>query len=102
MTDSYNDGKWHGWNGGECPVHPNSEGDFAFLGGWVISGQPAGAWDWNNSETPIIAFRITEEYKEPREVYLARGEMCCKGGTRWIEVDPEVSPYATKFREVLD
>ena len=20
----YNDGKWHGWNGGECPVHPKS------------------------------------------------------------------------------
>ena len=23
MTN-YNDGKWHGWNGGECPVHPKS------------------------------------------------------------------------------
>ena len=21
----YNDGNWHGWNGGECPVHPDSE-----------------------------------------------------------------------------
>lgn len=23
MTN-YNDGKWHGWNGGKCPVHPES------------------------------------------------------------------------------
>lgn len=26
MTD-YNDGNWHEWNGGECPVHPESEID---------------------------------------------------------------------------
>ena len=25
---SYNDGKWHGWNGGECPVHPETEVEF--------------------------------------------------------------------------
>lgn len=24
MTD-YNDGKIHGWNGGDCPVHPETE-----------------------------------------------------------------------------
>lgn len=23
MVD-YNDGNWHGWDGGECPVHPES------------------------------------------------------------------------------
>ena len=23
MTN-YNDGRWHGWNGGECPVHPET------------------------------------------------------------------------------
>ena len=21
---NYNDGRWHGWNGGECPVHPET------------------------------------------------------------------------------
>jgi hypothetical protein len=29
MTD-YNDGKWHGWNGGECPVHPKSKCEFIY------------------------------------------------------------------------
>jgi hypothetical protein len=24
MTD-YRDGRWHGWNGGECPVNPDDE-----------------------------------------------------------------------------
>lgn len=24
MTVDYNDGKIHGWNGGECPVHPET------------------------------------------------------------------------------
>ena len=31
MTNTYNDGKWHGWNGGECPVHPKTVVDYLWL-----------------------------------------------------------------------
>jgi hypothetical protein len=30
MTD-YNDGKWHGWNGGECPVDPEAHVDIVWI-----------------------------------------------------------------------
>ena len=66
MTD-YNDGKWHGWNGGERPVHPKSNGEFVFADGTITSIKPAGQWDWSDKELPIIAFRVTKPYKEPRE-----------------------------------
>ena len=71
MTN-YNDGKWHGWNGGERPVHPESmvewlhvsevlERDFrdapAILAGYFD--------DWSE----IIAFRVVKEYREPRECW---------------------------------
>ena len=68
MTD-YNDGQWHGWNGGECPVHPktdvegvyiNSEGvvdndiDYAEYFPWFFDG-----------ESVIIAFRVVKPYVAP-------------------------------------
>lgn len=74
MTN-YNDGKWHGWNGGECPVHPmtvvklvvwaGSEG-----GGTGVSGGEAGDFCWSNEDTPIIAFRVVKEHREPREWWV--------------------------------
>jgi len=74
MTD-YNDGKWHGWNGGECPVHPltvvklvvwaGSEG-----GGTGVSGGEAGDFCWSNHDTPIIAFRVVKEYKQPIQCWV--------------------------------
>ena len=39
MTD-YNDGKWHGWNGGECPVHPESELKVWFQSGFLQENIP--------------------------------------------------------------
>ena len=91
MND-YNDGKWHGWNGGECPVHPKSVVDARFLDPrqhftppeprkaeeliWVHDGYP---WD-------IIAFRVVKPYTEPR-----------KSRERWM--DPE-SGYTAENKNV--
>ena len=72
MTN-YNDGKWHGWNGGECPVHPESDVNTFFIhdgntprtqtcdGARQASGQ-----DW----ACVIAFRVVKEHKEPREFWV--------------------------------
>ena len=75
MTN-YNDGAWHGWNGGECPVHPES----------VIE------WVWHDAVAPrdtrimaaglgeglaehanwlmVIRFRVVRPYVAPREGWV--------------------------------
>ena len=80
MTD-YNDGKWHGWNGGECPVHELSVVDFfAEKDDWFF--QSAGNCDWEQCG----GFRVTKPYIEPpkpREFwiagYIAYGHDRCGG-----------------------
>lgn len=61
MTD-YNDGKWHGWNGGECPVHPEAVVE--------VRGESDNVWKtaatsekvyWPN----VIVFRVVTPYVEP-------------------------------------
>lgn len=71
MTD-YNDGKWHGWNGGECPVHPESiiwvvpvKGDKNFTP--EMQAKQAIWQDYNH----IRALRVVKPYREPREGYIA-------------------------------
>lgn len=68
MTD-YNDGNWHRWNGGECPVHPKSvvgvmlrypvdeDGDMIDI---------AGNWEWGHrGGGDITYFRVVTPYVEP-------------------------------------
>ena len=101
MVD-YNDGKWHGWNGGECPVHPDSFVDVLYDDDYKIVGGTAGMkngvrWVHNWDGRKIIAFRVIKEYKEPREVFLSQNPH--SGG--WFEALPE-HKYAVKFREVTE
>jgi len=72
MTDTYDkENYWYGWNGGECPVHPETEVQ------WVSRDRDCGTSRaknvrWSHYETDtlewadIIAFRITRLYREPR------------------------------------
>ena len=115
MVD-YNDGKWHAWNGGECPVHPESlvetyrldqssdylpecRGEYHEREDTDDGSAMAGGIPWHNPpyNKKIIAFRVVKEYKEPREVFLAQKP---HGGV-WLEVLPE-HEYAVKFREVIE
>lgn len=66
MTD-YNDGKIHGWNGGECPVHPKSVVEGTEWKGypWLA---PASELDWQSFRG---AFRVTKPYREPRVWWTA-------------------------------
>jgi hypothetical protein len=73
MTD-YNDGKWHGWNGGECPVHPESIVEVATLSG-TVSGETAEQFFWSGDQSSIIAFRVTKTHVEPREWWAVSGQM---------------------------
>lgn len=59
---------WYGWNGGECPVHPETEVEVIYRGRSPEVG-PAGHEDWTHDDHPgdIIAFNIRKLYREPRK-----------------------------------
>lgn len=70
--EDYNDGKWHGWNGGECPVHPlsvveavwhdpnhNTVGMFGPRPAAETNG-PRLAW------SHVVKFRVVKEHREPK------------------------------------
>ncbi|QDP54203.1 MAG: hypothetical protein GOVbin4685_63 [Prokaryotic dsDNA virus sp.] len=72
MTDTnYNDGFWHPWTGGECPVHPKSMVAVLPVGGAKdhTPEMAASAVSWGG-DFPVVAFRVTKEHKEPREWWL--------------------------------
>jgi hypothetical protein len=75
MTD-YNDGAWHGWNGGECPVHPESVIKYELRAGAVCE-HPAGKLAWCHAETrsDIIHFRVIRPYVAPREGWIVPGQL---------------------------
>lgn len=97
MTD-YNDGEWYGWNGGECPVHPESEGDVTYSDGERRHyPRTLGGASWEDS----LMFRVTKPFVEPvkpREMWmdddnilhdsLEDAKNMCHFGkpTRWVEV----------------
>ena len=85
MTN-YNDGKWHGWNGGECPVHPESvvkvqvRSESRHEADRDKTQRRAVEWDWSieGVDGDITAFRVTKEHKEPREFWLCGWTICTK------------------------
>ena len=72
MTD-YNDGKWHGWNGGECPVDPECTVVGIYMAdGKVTPESPvtdyAEQFDWNREASyELVAFRVDEAAPLPLE-----------------------------------
>lgn len=104
VTD-YNDGNWHGWNGGECPVHPKSEIDAK----WITRDGCFAADDGrialiNNWKTPCL-FRVTKPYVEPREFWIVETD----GTTLTFQNEGLAKEYARDFgfyvihvREVIE
>lgn len=88
MTD-YNDGEWHEWAGGPCPVHPKSK----IEGYWQIedayanrkpktavynTGQAGGLnFEWGG-QTRLHLFRVVEKYEEPKVIWVNEyeGNVC--------------------------
>lgn len=86
MND-YNNGQIHGWNGGECPVHPKSEVMFWFRGmsGYVNDAATAHSWQHRNYVGDIIAFQVTKPYVEPKTI--------------WVNEHPDRDPIAYASEE---
>lgn len=70
MTD-YNDGEFHLWHGGECPVHPQTVVEIRFRDlnriGFMTN---AGDWNWVHSDNAfdVVGFRVVKPYRA--QVYL--------------------------------
>jgi hypothetical protein len=64
----YNNGQIYGWNGGECPVHPET-----VVRVWFRSGpeqeKKALSYRWTHGMKfgDIIAFQVAKPYVEPKE-----------------------------------
>lgn len=108
MTN-YNDGKWHGWNGGECPVHPETVVEVA-CGDGLARGEAKAHEPWGEGEgtQPIIAFRVIKEHKEPREWF---GWIGASGHCEFFDTEEGLNDHVAKFgrditrfkvREVLE
>ena len=70
MVD-FNDGKIHGWNGGQCPVHPKTEVK-VWLRDGPYSTNRSSSYRWVHSFTgsDIIALAVVKEYKEPCTLWV--------------------------------
>lgn len=78
MTD-YNDGKIHGWNGGECPVHPKS-GVVVWFRNQAHQYPTIAEYFWwkhSNSDGDIIAFQVTKPYVEPKVIWVNEYKTGC-------------------------
>lgn len=75
MTN-YNDGRIHGWNGGECPVHPETEFEAWLRGGErdTDMARVFVGWQHDNEDHyesgDIIAFRVVKEHREPKTIWV--------------------------------
>lgn len=77
----YNDGTWHDWAGGECPVHPKSEIEgywkvedshiYPMAKSAIYNAGLAGElnFEWGG-QTRLHLFRVIKPYVEPREFWV--------------------------------
>lgn len=98
MTD-YNDGRWHGWNGGECPVHPQTVVEIAMRERGVAE-EAAEQWFWDGDRCRIVAFRVVKEHREPREWWIVPGRTEMPYSIPGYDTKPCVG--AVRVREVFD
>ena len=73
VKTNYNDGKWHGWDGGECPIHPESMVTTILRCNDILADKTARDLRWVHKKTAgdIVAFQVTKIHREPREFWLA-------------------------------
>ena len=104
MTE-YKENVWYGWNGGECPVHPETFVEYIYLDdsiGPCLCKDEAGRFIWlNNDGLPIVSFRVIKEHKEPREFWLVLNRVYTSEIEAKIYAN-NVDSKVIHVREVLD
>jgi len=71
MTD-YNNGQIWGWNGGDCPVHPETEVRYWLREGDASTYCKASEIDWKHlhGSFDLIAFQVVKAYVEPKVIWV--------------------------------
>lgn len=75
QSEKYVEGQWYGWNGGECPVHPETIVDVVAETsegyGTLCDRDLACLWYWSsNDKYSIIAFRVVKHHVEPKVIWV--------------------------------
>lgn len=68
-TSTYKPGIWYGWNGGECPVHPEDELEIVDAHGVSAHGR-AGGFNWNELRGAFMIIPPYVEPRKPREIWV--------------------------------
>lgn len=70
MSD-YNNGQIWGWNGGECPVHPETVVEVWFRGkdSDICQANPL-FWHHADAYDDIIAFKVVKPYVEQKVIWV--------------------------------
>ena len=99
VKSNYNDGKFHGWNGGQCPVHPESVVEVMFWDGEKSSyNDKAGNWHWGGQgDSTIIAFRVITPYVEPAPAPVMTTPRVARYDLRGINFARNASSIAEAF-----
>ena len=69
---NYNDGLWHGWNGGECPVHPKTVVDAVWhdplrsTAGLFVAREASQENSPRIAWSHVVKFRVIREHREPK------------------------------------
>mgnify|MGYP003467751551 CR=1 FL=1 len=73
MSETYDKlNHWDGWNGGECPVHPETVVECAFDDGLpdlCVTAKRANDYCWGPIST-IIVFRIIKLHVDPKVIWV--------------------------------
>ena len=81
MTE-YVTGQIYGWNGGECPVHPETKIKIWTRNALVCSGvdTDAGSCSWKhiNAGSDLVCFQVITPYAEPKVIWV--NEYCDGSG----------------------
>jgi hypothetical protein len=98
-SEKYTEGQWYGWNGGECPVHPETTVD-------VVAETSEGyatlydrdfacVWYWSsNDKYSIIAFRVVKHHVEPKVIWVNEYD---KNGWSVYQTKEEATKLAYKW-----
>jgi hypothetical protein len=94
MTD-YNDGQIHGWNGGDCPVHPETKVRTwrRNLGSSICCKAKDTPWLHTYADGDVIAFQVVQQYVEPKVIWVNEypEEFCYDGLAYFTEQDAKKS-----------
>ena len=97
-NEKYTEGQWYGWNGGECPVHPETVVDVIreTSKGHVVSYYKRCACEWcwsSDDEQPIGAFRVIKHHIEKKVIWVNEYYDICWSA---YETKEEAIKYAGK------